>query len=233
LKIIIFAFKPPKILNNLRPSMERYLSVCEIYPTVQGEGLLIGSPVTLVRFQGCNIYCPWCDTKYAIPFREDLKIPLREVLQKISQIGREHILITGGEPFAHPVLGEFCQILIERGYFVQIETNGTLWQSIFEKLPRESFYISLSPKYSVNYRIDPKFSQYADELKMVVDRHLTIDVILREEFLPLVEKRKLVLQPEGNKGENLQRALELLDKLLKEGYYGRLIPQMHKLINLP
>jgi len=209
------------------------LSVCEIYPTIQGEGFLIGSPITLVRFQGCNIYCSWCDTKYAIPFREDLQIPLEEVLKKLSSIGREHILITGGEPFAHPVLGDFVEILIREGYFVQIETNGTLWQSKFETLPRERFYISLSPKYSVDYKIDPKFSRFADELKMVVDKNLTPEVLLRKEFLPLVEQKKLILQPEGNREENVQRALGLIDGLLKRGYYARLIPQMHKLINLP
>lgn len=209
------------------------LSVCEIYPTIQGEGFLIGSPITLVRFQGCNIYCSWCDTKYAIPFKEDLKVPLEEVLKKLNSIGRKHILITGGEPFAHPALGDFCEVLIDKGYFVQIETNGTVWQSKFETLPRESFYISLSPKYSVDYKIDPKFSTYSDELKLVVDKHLTLGVILREEFLPLVEEKKLILQPEGNKEENVQRALELIDGLLERGYYARLIPQMHKLINLP
>ncbi len=209
------------------------LPVCEIYPTIQGEGFLIGSPITLLRFQGCNIYCSWCDTKYAIPFKEDLQIPLEEVLEKLSSIGREHILITGGEPFAHPVLGDFVEILIREGYFVQIETNGTLWQSKFETLPRERFYISLSPKYSVDYKIDPKFSRFADELKMVVDKHLTLEVLLRKEFLPLVEQKKLILQPEGNKEENVQRSLELIDELLKREYYARLIPQMHKLINLP
>jgi 7-carboxy-7-deazaguanine synthase len=213
--------------------MSPKLSVCEIYPTIQGEGFLIGSPVTLIRFQGCNIHCSWCDTKYAIPFREDIAIPLEDVLKKISSIGREHILITGGEPFAHPVLGDFCEILINKGFFVQIETNGTLWQEKFERLPRDRFYISLSPKYSVNYKIDPKFSVYSDELKLVVDEHLTLEVVLKKEFLPLVEKRKLILQPEGNKEGNVQKALKLIDELLKKGYYGRLIPQMHKLINLP
>ena len=213
--------------------MEGNLSVCEIYPTIQGEGFLIGSPITLVRFQGCNIYCSWCDTKYAIPFKEEVKTPVEEVLRKLKEIGREHILLTGGEPFAHPSLGAFVKLLIREGYFVQIETNGTLWQSIFEKLPRERFYISLSPKYSVNYKIDEKFSIYADELKMVVDPHLTLEVLLRKEFLPLVEKRKLIFQPEGNKEENVKRALELLERLLKEGYWARIIPQMHKLINLP
>ena len=213
--------------------MKKELSICEIYPTIQGEGFLIGSPVTLIRFQGCNIYCSWCDTKYAIPFEGGVKITIEEILERLNSIGREHILITGGEPFAHSTLGEFCEILISEGYFVQIETNGTVWQERFEKLNRERFYISLSPKYSVDYKIAPQFSQFSDELKMVVDRNLKLEVLLREEFLTLVEKKKLILQPEGNKEEYVNKALDLIEELLKRGYYARLIPQMHKLINLP
>ena len=213
--------------------MKKKLSICEIYPTVQGEGFLIGSPVTLIRFQGCNIYCSWCDTKYAIPFEGGIQITIEEILERLNSIGRKHILITGGEPFAHPTLGEFCEILISKGYFVQIETNGTIWQEIFENLKRERFYISLSPKYSVDYKIASQFSLFADELKMIVDRHLKLEVLLREEFLPLLKERKLILQPEGNKEENVNRALDLIEELLKMGYYARLIPQMHKLINLP
>jgi organic radical activating enzyme len=210
-----------------------FFSICEVYPTVQGEGFLIGSPVTLVRFQGCNIYCSWCDTKYAIPFKGDVRISAEELLEKLRKIGREHLLITGGEPFAHENFGYFCRLLIEEGYFLQIETNGTLWNSELEKLPRERFYISLSPKYSVDYRIHPKFSFLADELKMVVDEHLTLEVIKREEFSSLVKGKKLILQPEGNKEKFVQKSLDLINQLLKEGLYARLIPQMHKLINLP
>ncbi len=209
------------------------LSICEIYPTIQGEGFLIGSPITLVRFQGCNIYCSWCDTKYAIPFKENVKVSLEELLEKLKWIGRKHILLTGGEPFAHPQLGYLTEILIENGYFVQIETNGTLWQEEFEKLPRKGFYISLSPKASVNYRIDSRILSFTDELKMVVDDKLTLEVILRKEFLPLVEKGKLILQPESNKKKFVKKSFDLIDKLLKKGYTARLIPQLHKLIDLP
>jgi len=210
-----------------------HLTICEIYPTIQGEGFLIGSPVTLIRFQGCNIYCSWCDTKYAIPFEGGVKITVEEVLKRIKSLGRGHILITGGEPFAHPILGDFVEILISEGYFVQIETNGTVWQEKFEKLPKERFYISLSPKYSVDYRIEPQFAKFSDELKMVVDLNLKLEILLREEFLPLVKGKKLILQPEGNKEEYVKKALELIEELLNRGYYARLIPQMHRLINLP
>jgi organic radical activating enzyme len=74
---------------------------------------------------------------------------------------------------------------------------------------------------------------FADELKMVVDDNLTIDILLRGEFLKLIEEKKLILQPEGNKEKFVKKSLELIDILLSQNLYGRLIPQVHKLINLP
>jgi len=40
--------------------------VSEIYRAVQGEGWHSGMPCTLVRLQGCNLRCDFCDTKYAL-----------------------------------------------------------------------------------------------------------------------------------------------------------------------
>jgi len=207
-------------------------SVREVYPTIQGEGFLIGAPVTLIRFQGCNIYCPWCDTKEAIPFG-GFEVSADGLLKRVEEIGRKHLLVTGGEPFAQSNFGEFCRLFAERGYFLQIETNGTLWVEELDKLPRDKFYFSVSPKPAVDYEIHPVFVKAADELKFVVDDRLTIDVLKREKFLPLIEKKKLILQPEGNKPEFVRKGLELVDQLLKEGLYARLIPQVHKLIDLP
>ncbi|MCS7285428.1 MAG: 7-carboxy-7-deazaguanine synthase, partial [Hydrogenobacter thermophilus] len=70
------------------------------------------------------------------------------------------------------------------------------------------------------------------ELKFVVDHELSYTVIKRREFMPFLEEGLVVLQPEGNKTKFLQKALELQNLLLREGYTVRVVPQMHKLIGL-
>lgn len=37
--------------------------VNEIFSSFQGEGTNMGKPCTFIRLQGCNLACPWCDSK--------------------------------------------------------------------------------------------------------------------------------------------------------------------------
>ena len=38
------------------------MKVIEIFTSLQGEGVLMGTPTTFVRFEGCYLDCQWCDT---------------------------------------------------------------------------------------------------------------------------------------------------------------------------
>lgn len=57
-----------------------YLKVLEMYPAVQGEGILVGRPSTFVRLAGCSVMCSWCligSTSIAIAGGPDK--PIRDV----------------------------------------------------------------------------------------------------------------------------------------------------------
>ena len=37
----------------------------EPYETIQGEGVLTGIPILVIRLTGCQLRCGYCDTKFA------------------------------------------------------------------------------------------------------------------------------------------------------------------------
>lgn len=110
------------------------LVVSEVFgPTFQGEGPSIGRRAGFVRLGRCNLDCAWCDTPYTWDWdRYDPATELRDestatVLAHLEAMRPEIVVVTGGEPLLQqrrlvPLL-EGCR---ERGWPVEIETNGTI-----------------------------------------------------------------------------------------------------------
>ncbi len=204
------------------------IGINEIYPTIQGEGLLVGTPSLFIRIQGCNLRCPWCDQPSALSFKEERK-SLEELLNIISSYPHRHVVITGGEPFTEENLHLLVKELLKMGKSVQIETNGTLWQEGLEEVAN-LIHITCSPKAVASWYIRSEIRKHAKELKFVVDEELELKDLLRfEDFL---KRSCVVLQPEGNKERFVKKALELQDRLLSLGYEVRVIPQLHKFLGL-
>jgi organic radical activating enzyme len=122
--------------------------------------------------------------------------------------------------------------LIENNYQVFIETNGTLWNQNFENLDKSKIYITCSPKppfYFINKNLLP----YISEFKFVIDETLDVKHIIRPDLIEYIKNDVIVLQPESNKPEMVNKALKLQDELLKFGIESRIIPQCHKVLGLP
>ncbi len=111
--------------------------VIEIFSSIQGEGIYVGSPPLFVRFWDCNLACHYCDTDYRGPYREYAEEELlREVKDRMGREGPHHaVSLTGGEPllwwrFLKAWLPK-VKALDQRTY---LETNGTLPASLAEVL---------------------------------------------------------------------------------------------------
>ncbi len=206
------------------------IALSELYESIQGEGLLVGLPSIFIRYQGCNLRCPWCDQPESLQ-RKEGGVPLGEVLRKVRSFSARHVVITGGEPFFHESLPALVRTLLEEGYSLQIETNGTLWIGEMEEYAGR-VYVSCSPKAVADFFVHPRILRYAKELKFVVDSFLEEEHLLREEFVRFLKEGRVVLQPEGNRREFLKKALKLQRSLLLKGYEVRVIPQVHKLLGL-
>ena len=109
--------------------------VSEIFgPTVQGEGLLTGTPTNFIRFGGCEYRCRWCDSLYAVlpEYRGDwVLMNAEDILKALKSLNThvKHITFSGGNPAIQP-LGPLLDLFAANGYTdTCIETQGTIYQT--------------------------------------------------------------------------------------------------------
>ena len=107
----------------------------EIFMSLQGEGYHTGISSVFVRFSGCNLKCPFCDTKH----EEYNQMTDDEIINAIKQYSSPWVILTGGEPSLQ-VTESLVDKIHKIGKKVAIETNGT------NVLPSNIDWVTLSPK---------------------------------------------------------------------------------------
>ena len=99
------------------------LAVCEIFHSLQGESTFAGLPCVFIRLSGCNLDCSWCDTPYAKT--ESRPITRKDILDQVAAFHCSLVEITGGEPLLQEDTPALVSDLIQKGYEVLMETNGS------------------------------------------------------------------------------------------------------------
>ena len=106
------------------------LIVNEIFYSIQGESAYSGRPCVFVRLTGCNLRCSYCDTIYA--YENGSEMEIEPIIKQVDSFGCPLVEITGGEPLIQPETPFLIHSLLENGYEVMIETNGSLDISIID-----------------------------------------------------------------------------------------------------
>jgi 7-carboxy-7-deazaguanine synthase len=208
------------------------MKIAEIYKSMQGEGLLTGTPSVFVRASGCNLRCWFCDTPFASWQPEGIDYAVDEIVAEIEEWDCRHVVLTGGEPMLFAELIPLCEILRAQGRHITIETAGTLF------LPVECDLMSISPKLAGSgpdpekhshwshrherQRFQPEvirelLSQFDYQLKFVIDRPHDVGEVA--EFLshfPEVRSDRVLLMPQGITQESLTRRSAWLAPLCLE-----------------
>jgi 7-carboxy-7-deazaguanine synthase len=104
--------------------MPMSLYVTEIFYSIQGESLHAGRPCSFIRLSGCNLRCHYCDTRYAYAPGQIMSI--EKILSRVKDYDCPLVEITGGEPLLQSETPYLANTLLDAGYEVLIETNGTL-----------------------------------------------------------------------------------------------------------
>ena len=212
----------------------------EIFSSIQGEGTHIGEKHVFVRFCKCNLKCDFCDTDFEI---KNAKSYSTEELYNVLKLQDANVIsFTGGEPlldidFLEEFLKNYKDKLNKKIY---LETNGTL----YDELNRIIDYVdvvAMDIKVKSATNQDNKFldnenflkiaSKKENFVKVVFDNNIKDDEI--ENICNISKKYNstIILQPKMPLDKDIE-LINIFNKFYKNYSSIRLIPQVHKFLNL-
>jgi len=214
------------------------LKIAELFYSLQGEGVLVGTPSVFVRTSGCNLRCRWCDTPYTSWQPEGSEQAVDEIVKEVKgHAAARHVVITGGEPMIAPGVVQLTRALGAAGLHITIETAGTVFQ------PVECDLMSVSPKLGNStpqgqweaqherLRMQPEvirrlMANYNYQLKFVLEQPDDIAEVRRVVEAVGADPGRVILMPEGTDRDVLrERAVWLAEISKAEGF--RFSPRLH------
>jgi len=209
------------------------IRITEIYDSIEGEGIEIGTPSTFIRFAGCPLKCRTCDTKYSWNRGEKHTIP--EIISKVTQ---KRVVITGGEPlYQSRELSRLLSRLLNN--YVVLETSGVYYdEEIFSKVDFISADLKtpssgLSPDLlERNLKVLHKICSWSKNVQVKAVCSDKIDLkYVTECFKELSFYGKpLVITPCWEKRFNKRFVQKIVKTVLENRINCRIIVQQHKLI---
>lgn len=194
------------------------MKINEIFYSVQGEGELTGTPAIFVRFSGCNLACPFCDTAH----HEGVEMSEEAIADEVGRYPAPLVVVTGGEPslFLTASLVEKLHKLNKR---VAVETNGT------HPLPDNVDWITCSPKGDwVEKGKQLITDRTYNEVKVVYDGTNDVD-----RWLSLLKANRYSLQPcdTGHEARNQAIQRQVVQHCLENPIW-HISLQTHKLLHI-
>lgn len=105
-------------------------NIIEKFVSVDGEGPTAGELAVFIRFQGCNLRCSYCDTKYSWDEESKNNIEVlnaNEIYDYIKSTNVKNVTLTGGEPLIQENIDNLLELLNEdEELVIHIETNGSV-----------------------------------------------------------------------------------------------------------
>lgn len=201
------------------------MRICEIFRSIQGEGLTMGLPTTFVRTVGCNLRCSWCDTQYSMEGGEEMS--LDEIMEAVGDA--RTVCVTGGEPLLQPDMPELIGRLLDAGKRVVVETNGATDISFVPDSPMVMISMDVKcPSSGMTDRMlesNMRIIGAKDQLKYVIadDADYEFAVAHLRSHSP---EASVIFTPVGG----TERLEWLVARVLEDGIEARVLPQLHKII---
>ena len=213
----------------------------EIFTSIQGEGPFVGYKQTFIRFCNCNLDCKYCDTDFLADSETKDYTP-QELADLVNKEDVHSVSLTGGEPLLFvDFLKEFLPLCKHKVY---LETNATLPDKLKQiidlvDIVAADIKLETSTGKSMPYHLHDEFFDIASKkhlfIKVVFSSNITDDEIRKSCDLAKRYNVELILQPVmNNRGfaVDIKTIEKIFDKFTKIYSNTRLIPQMHKFLNV-
>ncbi|AJS57393.1 7-carboxy-7-deazaguanine synthase QueE [Paenibacillus sp. IHBB 10380] len=232
------------------------IPVMEIFgPTVQGEGMVIGTKTMFIRTAGCEYRCSWCDSAFTWDGSGVDQIQAmqpEDIWTKLSDIGGQrfsHVTLSGGNPALLPQLGSLIDLLHLHHITVAVETQGSKWQDWLLDIDE----VTLSPKppssgmstdwEKLDYileRLEQRPAPFTHSLKVVIfdaiDLNYSEKIHLRYPTVPLFlqigNPDVHTMDITDHTSFLLQRYEWLIEQVMESTILNnvRVLPQLHTLV---
>ena len=199
------------------------MKICEMFRSIQGEGLMIGSLTYFVRLSGCNLSCRWCDTKYSR--EESSEMSVKEILKIVKE--DKNICITGGEPLLQDDVYKLMDELLKMDKNIVLETNGSIDIAKVPKDPRLMISMDIKcPSSGMEKEMLMKNLnelKSTDQLKFVIENGEDFEYAVS--FMNESIKCGIIVCPVG--GMDIE---PLAEEVIERRLNVRVLPQLHKMI---
>jgi len=204
--------------------------VNDIFYSLQGEGRNTGRAAVFIRFAGCNLRCPFCDTEFD-SYREMTGEDIIAAIAALAPLpgegngGGPLVVLTGGEPTLQADEA-FVDLLHQHGYEVAMESNGT------RPAPMNLDWLTVSPKVNEKLEVRNEKWRQPDEVKIVFDENTDPAAVISH--FSFLMPHLLFLQPcdTGDPVRN-RRITQACVEYVKQHPQWHLSLQTHKLIDIP
>ena len=184
--------------------------VAEKFVSVNGEGLAAGRPAAFIRFAGCNMWCTYCDTRWANhPLVEVEGWSVPDLVAWVAETGVSCVTLTGGEPVLQPLLPRLVGLPLA-------QAKGRLWE-LGLNVGRVDFDegVNLLNLKDTRVYIQTPGAERGAALGSKVDLRLTLDEKKLARYRAEAEKQAAVAAEE-RRAEEQQRADSLARTVLEE-----------------
>lgn len=217
------------------------IRIKEIFKSIQGEGPYVGYNQLFIRFCNCNLKCNYCDTDFldGTNFEE---YDVEGLLKRVDEFKNYHsISLTGGEPLLSSAFLKHFLPRVEKKIY--LETNATLAEKLLEIKPFVDIIsadIKLESATGINsMKFHDNFFANCNGVetfaKIVFNNKITDEEIIQCCELGKKYNLELILQPEMQNDKmtvTTEFATTVLEKFLEKHDNVRLIPQVHKFLDV-